>query len=220
MNRPMLFSTLMVESILSENKTMTRRIVKPQPMMDGSGMWHWKDCQWMDGGMGFPQSGVKDYAPWHPGDVLWVRETWNDVSECGLGHFVYRADYRSNFVYACDIASGAYPSSCRGKDCDFCEPFALTWRPSILMPKKACRLFLCVSSVRMERLQRISNKDALAEGVEVKDWPFDDTPREMFEYLWDSLNAKRSGGAYSWAMNPWVWVISFERCEKPNCFGV
>ena len=91
------------------------------------------------------------------------------------------------------------------------------WKPSIHMPKAACRLWLKVKAVRVERLRDISEEDAKAEGAKAA--PLPDlgntwhTHKQGFEYLWQSIN-----GAQSFLANPWVWVIEFERCEKPDNF--
>ena len=78
------------------------------------------------------------------------------------------------------------------------------WRPSIFMPRKIAQLLLRVTAVRVERLQEISVEDALAEGIEHRTM---NDPRVEYRWLWDSINAKRA----PWGLNPWVWVITFER---------
>lgn len=78
------------------------------------------------------------------------------------------------------------------------------WRPSIFMPKDAARIFLRVKEVRVEKVQDITEEDTINEGVNNK---------EKFALLWDKLNKKRG---YGWEANPWVWVIEFERIEKPE----
>lgn len=119
-----------------------------------------------------------------PGDRLWVRETWAKAGEQGD-----RVEYRA----------------------DTADPKAGKWRPSIFMPSWASRITLEVESVRVERLQDISEADARAEGVTPA--PFTKAGRaahlvhvEAFESLWGSIN-----GPDSWAANPWVWVVAFRR---------
>lgn len=194
--KPILFSTPMVQAILAGRKIMTRRVMKPQPVLDDNGMWCWKDCQWMDGGLGFPDSGIDDHAPYQRGQVMWVRETWcpcatingwlDDVSLYG-----YKADY------------------------DRVVPWK--WKPSIHMPRAAARIFLRVTDVRAERVQDITHAGVLAEGVpQCPGWKFEisecDCTTVTFINLWNSLNAKRG---FDWYSNPWVWVYSFERVDKP-----
>jgi hypothetical protein len=109
-----------------------------------------------------------------PGDRLWVRETWADP--CGKRIPVYRADEAT-----------AYQN--------------VKWRPSIFMPRWASRITLEITRVRVERLQDITEKDAISEGVLSSD--YDKTYRYAFSVLWDSIN----GPKYPWSDNPWVWVI-------------
>jgi hypothetical protein len=184
--KPIIFSTPMVHTILDGRKTMTRRVIKPQPERYLS-----KDARnrvpmavWVDN-----EKWVK--SPYQPGDILWVRETWCRVGEdvkpihlnleqIHFGQILYKAD--------------GFDISGIGK-----------WRPSIFMPKEAARIFLRITGVRAERVQDITAHDAIREGME-SEIPFDTV--DEFKELWNNLNAKRG---YSWESNPWVWVISFER---------
>jgi hypothetical protein len=122
------------------------------------------------------------YCPYgRPGDLLWVRETWaiNIGAEPGESIYAYRAD--------------------RERPGD--------WKPSIHMPRKASRLLLRITDVRVQRVQEISDAEAIAEGC-VPVWDAGVTPRDAFAELWDDINAPRDHG---WESNPWVWAISFER---------
>jgi hypothetical protein len=125
------------------------------------------------------------------GDRLWVRETW--IPRAAESAALYRADYDD--AQASGLA-GMY--SDRG------------WRPSIHMPRWASRILLEITGVRVERLQDISDHDALAEGVSpdmgLRWQSGDDTPRGMYGELWESIN-----GPGSWAADPWVWVVEFKR---------
>lgn len=159
-----------------------------------------------------------------PGDVLWVRETWAVAG----ARIRYKAD--ANWT---------------DEEKDLGE--TAQWKPSIHMPKSACRIFLQVKSVRVERLQDISEKDILSEGVRVpvsnkstennrvvfelgvKNKAIDFLPKGtmsgivkptskdfLFAFwaeLWCNIN-----GRESWEENPWVWVVEFERIEKPENF--
>jgi len=200
--KPIIFSTPMVQAILAGRKTQTRRVLKPQPVIDAHGMWLWKDCQWMDDGLGFPASGIEDYAPYKPGDILWVRETWqhvmDDFDKCieGTGEYYYAADGEPGFTYWVDPHTGEHKER-------------MPWRPSIHMPREAARLFLRVTDVRAERVQDISEEDAKAEGVTA----INNSQcgyRGAFRELWNTLNAKRG---FDWYTNSWVWVIRFERLD-------
>ena len=226
--RQILFSGPMVRAILEGRKTQTRR---PITHFDGSTYalnpdyvrWQFQDGEdqrasyrnkwWAypagSGGSSFPVHGERcRYGV--EGDRLWVRETWrptgiwDDMTTAKItkkfhdprgamkGHLVFRADDRP------------YDSDCSG-----------IWRPSIFMPRWACRLVLEVTRVRVERLQEISESDAKAEGVTVYDQDVYPAATERGRFwgaidayhdLWDSLNAKRS----PWASNPRVWVVEFK----------
>lgn len=202
MIKPMLFSTDMVRAILEDRKTVTRRVVKPQP--DGRPVPMTKDSCWPGY---FAIQGTEKVVrlPYQPGDILWVRETW---AEMPYG-FVYRVD-------------GEEPD---GWDCDD------RWRPSIHMPRGAARIFLRVTGVRVERLQEITEDGAKAEGAE-KSYPYTDpetgktvfvldekgTYRSGFSRIWDRTIKPKDRLSCCWESTPWVWVIEFERCEKPRGF--
>lgn len=196
--KPILFSTEMVKAILAGRKTQTRRVIKPQPHIDSEGMCKWRDCQWMaDGRIGFPVTAIEDYAPYQPGDVLWVRETWADLRGMGFGYDP-RTDKPFNFAYRADTKPGSDGDRIR-------KEYGIKWKPSIHMPREAARIFLRVTDVRVERLQDISYDDCLREGMWNCGTEVDTLA--MFQELWQTLNAKRGFG---WETNCWVWVISFE----------
>ena len=188
--RPILFSGPMVRVILDGCKTMTRRVVKLRAgeiaHEGGDGSLHavanttWGDC--IERVIQCPY-GV-------PGDLLWVRETWaSDVDGCPAG-LSYRADHLD--------PRGDGPAN------------PMRWRPSIFMPRWASRLTLRIMSVSVERLQEITEEDAMREGVKaefVSTHPRIYSYRAPFAELWDSINAERGFG---WDTNPWVWVIGFE----------
>lgn len=187
--RPIIFSTPMVQALLEGRKTQTRRIVKPQPnggpqaeMINLGGAWGL-----LDGIL----SGEWRCPYGQPGDLLWVRETyrhielpphqWDEVGECEID---YRATPRKIF--------------------EGCE---VPWRPSIHMPRRDSRLTLRITDVRVERVQEISEADALAEGVKRSQRASD--ARDSYASLWESIN-----GTGSWDANPWVWVIEFQRIQE------
>ena len=179
LERPIIFSTPMVEAILAGQKTQTRRVMRPQPV--------WREAS--DG------RSDTSFGPYQVGDTLWVRETFANMALPG---------YDPIWTYK----AGA-PST----DVEGWMPPGVKWRPSIHMPRAAARLFLRVTRVRVERLQEMGPKDAIAEGVfSAPDRYHVDGvnpyPVASFSELWDSLNAKRG---YGWSVNPWVYVIEFER---------
>lgn len=199
--RPILFSAPMVLAILAARKTQTRRIIKDD-------LWA---CLTPEDFAPDGDAEPGEYCPHGaPGDHLWVRETWATHADEGQTFVNYRARMRGE--------SGiSEPGAVRPEifyRADGGEPFINNWRPSIFMPRWASRLTLEVESVRVERLQDISEEDAKAEGVEPA--PFCKAGRpngmvhvEAFEHLWDRINVDRA----SWKSNPWIWVVSFKRVQ-------
>ncbi len=217
--RPILFNDQMVRAILEGRKTVTRRVVTPQPDFLGSMVDPNTPFKTLDAGLH-----ARITCPYgQPGDRLWVRETWTDVNMCGAPALAYRADEdirdlmeepgflddRGAFNYD-DPRVKPYPFACWYAELDQAR-----WRPSIHMPRWASRILLEIAAVRVERLQDISEKQALAEGVELEGegvcWAgaagtASDSPVESFRLLWELIN-----GAGSWNANPWVWVVEFKR---------
>jgi hypothetical protein len=192
--KPILFSTPMVQSIFKDRKSQTRRVIKFPEGMTGR----------------LPESGFEGNEPYlfYPGgikrpsyktgDTLWVRETWC-YSPCDC-------------EYPCNHKGYMYKADGWTDDAK--------WKPSIHMPRKAARLFLTVKNIRVERLHDITEEDAMAEGVGNDEDPYwklscndpdsggSPTYKKSFEYLWDLINSKRG---YGWEQNSWVWVVEFER---------
>ena len=217
--RPILFSAEMVRAILDGRKTQTRRAIKPVPTFNGGGACHDADAlqqDYVELHWVFPE--ICKYGA--PGDLLWVRETVAHGE--GLKyHVAYKADSQcgawgwdgdGNPLFSshghvlegdAGRAVGNYGMHRYGK----------RWTPSIHMPRWASRITLEVKSVRVERLQDISEDDARAEGCEPVGW-IDETDvgmssyREGFTRLWNTIN-----GPGAWDANPWVWVVAFERMK-------
>lgn len=201
---PILFNTEMVRAILDGRKTCTRRIVRPPYFVDGDE----NDKRSLitlrtatKNSSLYRQIGQMPYpdAPYGMCDILYVRETWCK----GLERYIYRADYSDTEKFYRD-----------GKEIE------MKWHPSIHMPKEAARIWLRVTDVRVERLQEITGQDVLKEGLNSHVHPqasyFDGNQREMFENLWNGTVKKSDLDRYGWDASPWVWVIEFERCEKPE----
>jgi len=188
---PILFSTPMVLAILEGRKTMTRIIVKPNPRIssDPSRV-----------GEVIKALCMYDACPYgHQGDVLWVKETcckWPDTKAkvCSTNGYVYKTQTHCD-PYGWEITM---------------KEMGIKWKPSIYMPKDACRIFLKITDIHVERLQDITVEDTVKEGIDVF---ADIITLADFAALWAKIN-----GPDSWDSNPWVWVISFERCEKPENF--
>lgn len=218
--KPILFnkqiSTEMVRAILDGRKTCTRRICKDA-----------NECTVPD--MEFYNADRRTYAvhnfadkehteqlsiaertcPICPGDILYVRETWSEGYEEGT--YIYRASDK-----LADLPT-------------FKESSKLIYYPSIHMPKEAARIWLKVMNVRVERLQEITDEQAKREGIQYDECPTGftwkqetdmhncyTTPIGAMQALWNSTIKKSDLDRYGWDANSWVWVIEFERCEKPE----
>lgn len=221
--RPILFSTPMVQAILDGRKTMTRRVIKSEPTEDVESGYTYLNQPYHVEKLSFKmldihtwKYGILEFCPYgKPGDVLWVREQFKII-----GTHVER-----------DLSSGAIIEETpqyvfRGQKQPHIEKL-FKWKPSIHMPKSACRIFLEVVSVKVERLQDITKSDAIKEGVERlyaggfgrsgEEWKnyngsgVLDSAILSFESLWESIN-----GPESLLANPWVWVVEFKRIEKPT----
>ena len=207
--KPILFNTEMVKAILDERKTQTRRIIKPQPSAP-----RWNNIGWLGWDDGH---GCRMKPPCEQGDVLWVRETWGKLTECDV--FPPYEPHEERFIYRAD----------RGDP----DHFQAKWHPSIHMPKDAARIFLHVKNVRVEQLHDISVLDAINEGccgtacdhacanpelgcTDCYNTGWLERPETEFALLWDNTVNKADLPTYGWDANPWVWVIEFERCEKPE----
>lgn len=209
--KPILFSTEMVKAILDGRKTVTRRLVKPTPPENARLELAGDKRHAMDLSIEIP--GPDDhriYTPQYlPGDVLYVRETFAcDGFDGEKDVYVYRADVdECDRVVWGDIEEGEWaPSS------DY------RWQPSIHMPKEAARIFLRVTDLRVERLQEIGNciKEGIPPGTHATAHMNEMDERSAFASLWNSTIKPEKLSTYGWDANPYVWVIEFERCEKPE----
>lgn len=210
---PILFNTQSVRWILSGQKTQTRRVMKPQPMLE-NGVWRWKPRKGWDVNVDHINPSMSPYGTF--GDVLWVRETWRQGGGGGnldgSGEYVM-IEYRASFTTTTmrDYDEITYAQERRSPpDIDHSKS-GLKWRSSIHIPRWASRITLEVLDVRVERVQDISEEDARAEGAEKmclddlgQTWK---TYRRGFRLLWDAINKKRGFG---WDVNPWVFVIEFK----------
>ena len=198
--KPILFRGEMVRAILDGRKTQTRRVIKPQPELraNGSVLW-WKND------MLVPESTYR--SPYGaPGDRLWVKETFSHEDGWypdDAGHSWKNCRSPIGHDGLCTYVH--YRASMSTKQIREYNDDPWPWTPSIFMPRWASRITLEVVSVRVERVQDISHRDAIAEGVAARVVPLS---QNAFAHLWDSINAKRG---YSWDSNPFVWVIEFRR---------
>lgn len=203
MNRvlPILFNTEMVRAILDGRKTCTRRLIKPQPdkkhiyplgfVTDSTEKKEVGCFGFAANEYGGSIQYVKPPYRYAPGDILYVRETWKKAPN---GYYYYE-DWQRN-----DIAD------------------VTKWKPSIHMPKEAARIWLKVTNVRVERLQEITIDGIRNEGISSMAVHAGDMEIALKEWknLWNSTIKKTDLDSYGWEANPWVWVIEFERCEKPE----
>lgn len=245
--KPILFnkqiSTEMVRTILDGRKTCTRRLVSsrqflgmlpdkcknaaPDEFLKGKRMMFKPYCDMTDAEL--IMTAYK--APYQPGDIMYVRETWQYLYELdgneqiieGTGKYYYAATDTIPFDTYVD-ASGVTHER-------------VPWHPSIHMPKEAARIWLKVKDVRAERLQEMKPVDVIKEGAYPDCWDCLNTYGESglqccygteeqcsqcdevmmeWEKLWTSTIKKSDIDRYGWDASPWVWVIKFERCEKPK----
>lgn len=205
--KPILFNSEMVRAILDGRKSCTRRLVK---------FFSGENPRWT----GYIKDGLMLYngknepcirkAPYQPGDTLYVRETWKKAPN---GYYYYEDWQRGDIA---DITK---------------------WKPSIHMPKEAARIWLKVTNVRVERLQDMKPVDVINEGAYPDCWDCLNTYGESgsqccygteeqcsqcdevmmeWEKLWNSTIKKSDLDRYGWDANPYVWIIEFEWCEKPE----
>ena len=196
--KPILFNTQMVKAILEGRKTVTRRVIKPQPQgqphrMDNSSCW--------PGCFADSKSANVYKPPYQPGDILYVRESWQFFpcfdcvkSMCETTPLTYEDS--DSVTEGCWIYKADYIESDQKRVC---------WHPSIHMPKEAARIFLRVTDVRVERLKDITATQAMNEGF--ADW-------NDFVKLWNSTINSADRTSYGWETNPWVWVVQFERISR------
>ena len=226
---PILFNGDMVRAILDGRKTVTRRLIKPKQLIgilpdkckNGMPEKFLKEKKYMSK----PYCDMTDTEliktsykpPYQPGDILYVRETWSEGYEEGT--YIYRASDKLAVL----------PT--------FKESSELIYHPSIHMPKEAARIWLKVKDVRVERLQEMKPVDVIKEGAYPDCWDCLNTYGESgsqccygteeqcsqcdevmmeWEKLWNSTIKKSDLDCHGWDANPWVWVIEFERCEKPE----
>ncbi|HCH7700316.1 MULTISPECIES: hypothetical protein [Pseudomonas] len=198
--RPILFNDQMVRAILEGRKTVTRRAVKDTGFYAIDAAIHGNEVALRE------REALATRCPFgQPGDRLWVRETW------GLQVRSYGGGAGEFIVYRATNPNAIYCRSSEGRE------YPVKWKPSIHMHRHSSRILLEITAVRVERLQDISEEQALAEGVrgepcdharqacsDIGCWG--DTAKGAFGFLWEQLN-----GAGAWQANPWVWVVEFKR---------
>ena len=220
--KPILFNTEMVRAILDGRKSCTRRINKDAndyvvPDMDffdpekrTYAVHNYADKEYTD-----KLSIAERSCPICPGDILYVRESvFQGVAHCLDVSGETECVLTNDFEY--------YADGLHEKDHwkDKHENIWMHRRPSIHMPKEAARIWLKVTDVRVERLQEITEIGATKEGcVYDVEYALGNTAKGHFIEIWNSIikkSKKSDRDRYGWNASPWVWVIEFERCEKPE----
>ena len=220
--KPILFSTKMVQAILEGRKTQTRRLhgldeIKKNPN-DWTFYYFSKDDKRTFAHFRKQEDNkiksIFGTSPYQIGDILWVRESFFNCSS--FKEYPLFSEIKGNFCYKTNDFIGGHK-----------------WKPSIYMPKKAARIFLEVTNVRVERLKDISEEDAIAEGIDKKgdlyfnyvesegyfkksfpkEYFYKEIPKVSFISLWAKIN-----GIDSWIANPWVWVYEFKQVHHPKGF--
>ena len=213
--KPILFSAEKVQAIMNGQKTCKRCVIKDADKILNS-PFKQRRPDIRDEHI-ISQLGRR---PYYKGDILYVREpiAWQSCLDCEKHDAQGRCEYEKNRRYHDEKEEHGcymYRASCRDNE-----------YLSIHMPKEAARLWLRVTDVRVERLQEITEDGAKAEGAidnrgfihsPENEYDHVHTARERFSEIWDSTIKKSDLDRYGWDANPWVWLIEFERCEKPEC---
>jgi hypothetical protein len=225
--RPILMNRAMVRATLDGSKTQTRRLVKAKPSdecpkemwphaLNDIVEWREQNGRWF-GLMGWRSLAYADCPCGQPGDRLYVRESFfHEQAEYLLEASNTVPLIPATTVYRADMSAETLAFEKRVG-----VPRDMRWTPSIHMPRELSRILLEVTSVRIERVQAITEADAIAEGVEQDTEPCDHirqscedigclgkTHKASFCNLWCDLN-----DIPSWTNNPWVWVVEFQRIE-------
>lgn len=207
---PVLLNTTMVLAVLEGHKTAMRRTAKKIPVetyrieeIQLSDSYRYFECYWggyMPDVSGFVEGSCVVLPPYREGDILYVRETWSEWTD--------------GYVYKAWPGPFPQPGESRAE--------YMTWHPSIHMPKEAARIWLKVTDIRPERLRDITADGIREEGLLSMTVPCGDMKiaQEEFAVLWNSTVKKPDIGRYGWSANPWVWVIKFERCGKPDWWDI
>lgn len=227
--KPILFNTEMVRAILDGLKTCTRRICKdaneytvPDMEFYNADKRTYAVHNFADKKHTEKLSIAERTCPICPGDILYVRETWEHFDCCCCEGDEHGNCYQEPQQNVLNKSYGCYMY--RATDEIYGDA---RWHPSIHMPKEAARIWLKVTDVRVERLQECGKGwclDIEKEGIVtpqnpilyINDDAFHKALREEFQKLWDSTIKKSDIDRYGWNASPWVWVIEFERCEKPE----
>lgn len=227
---PMIFNTGMVQAIQDGRKTVTRRPMKPQPVIHPvppcnpnynvvwNGVYMWKEWEQ-------PHFTMTERCPYgNPGDRIYVRETWNRLMMYDENDMPY-SPHRYEMFYKAD---GIPDIRLLDEDGYEEDNQCFRWKPSIHMPKRYARIWLEITDVRVERVQDITEEQAEAEGLQMIEWSTGIDYRQLYgvdpdsgedqlcstESFYDSFRQIWDSIYQNWNSNPWVWVIEFKRVER------
>lgn len=234
------FTTVMVQAINDNRKSMTRRILKPQPVLENN-LWHLGGAYWSEtiNPTLMPCHSLFNRTPYKPGEIVYVKESYANLTGMGFGNDP-RTDKPWIYAYKADCPEGSESDRAR-------KDYGVVWKSGRFMPASAARTFLKFTDVKAERIQDISEEDAKSEGIgmplfrtdEIEDYGY----IECFSRLWDSVYSKpkpvytitdgiksidhyesypwedihetRTYRGKPWIVcgNPWTWVYRFEKTE-------
>ena len=225
--KPMFFNAEMVQAVKEGRKTVTRRAVKGyafehlQVDVDGSVIGVYQQ----DEGAVLP---AVSFAPYRPGEIVYVPEAWRAV-----GSWQWVRDFaEKDYGYSVEFRDGGqvefyFDNAERAEKWEkYLDKPRENWQSPYFMPKEAARLFLRVTDIHVERLQDITEEQATSEGASAGSlqvtggpWGVEDDPDvwsavDAFSAIWDSTVKPKDRDLYGWVVNPWVWVIEFERISK------
>lgn len=231
--KPIIFNTPMVKAIDQDIKTSTRRVIKPHVPPLSSIIQqddHWCWSFWQDGDYHWMKQ------PYQVGDILYVRETWQQMYEtecydkvdCGyinirdiIANFDDIPKVEAGISYECKTAQMEPRMKYyvfRATDIEYVDPENyIHWRPAIHMPKEAARTFLRVTSIIPQWLKDITAEEALREGITLSNG---EDPRDAFAEIWNCTLKRNTFSELCWTANPVVWAIDFEKISKDEALAM
>ena len=220
--KPLQFKAKMAQAVLHGRKTVTRRLVNPQP---GSGGIHLEQCQGKPRWRGVGRN-WRGYG--EPGEIRYVPEAWkmDDYKQMEDGNARATVRFRDG-----ETVTFTFDNPGRAEKWQKYNLKSISmWQSPYFMPKEAARIFVRINNVRVERLQDIDRRNCLAEGIyyPISDpepfelehpGQYEEIARSKFAALWDSTLTRKQEATDSWLANPWVWVVEFERISREEALA-